>query len=86
MKNKKLTKKLVLKKCTVADLNVSALGKIFGGGDVRTIQFPGCSDSCLVTRCTCDCPTDIQNTDCCVITEGPKCETIIDCPATTDCW
>jgi hypothetical protein len=51
MKTKKMSKKLVLTKKTVADLNSQEMTRVFGGASV----LPTCLTDCDRSRCNSDC-------------------------------
>ncbi len=59
MKPKKLSKKLVLNKESIADLNGYAMKELIGGASECTCDTWGCCETRLIDTCTCEPqPTD----------------------------
>lgn len=62
MKNKKLSKKLILNKATISDLNVGEMAKV-NGGNKTGYSCPRTCDTglltCEVTVCGLECPTNV---------------------------
>lgn len=78
MKTKKFSRKLMLNKKTVANLNGSMMGKVHGGeGDSQTPANSCCMGPTDCPNCTqtCYCPTEVTCATC------VTCQTCRGCPS-----